>query len=634
MIRATALSVVMLALLVSSGCRSSLSIYLEGVKYLEDRQFAEAVGSFSSVIQRDAGSDLAYLNRGDAYRELGEKKKALEDYNNAIQLLDKAPNPWFYNRRGLVHYELENYEEALTDWRTAKDLEDRRRARGYKVRKSKLYVDMLALREELLVDAERQAETMPSAEYATASPGGSGQPKIGQPDDGQPDDGQPGATPPEVTSGVDAADWDAALQAAQMEHDVARLEYEEERAKEGVQDPDARGADPEAQPGEQPAEPTEVAVDEASSAGPSPDDMLQAFEAARAVHDTKTADPDQAEPDEETSPGPEDESVTPEGEGTSEPTEEVTTGAEVAEPPSATSSDDMLSAFDAARMEHDLARLKQEEDESQPAAPEEEGGGTPAPEEQPTTPEDEVTTDPPAAPADADAAEEPAEEPAPPSGEDMFAAFEAARMDHDIRTLEADEEKARVAAAAEAAAAEPAQPDEAVAGTEPAAQETPADETAQGSDTVAGAGDTTEPAPLSADTESATPTDTPPAAATETDAAPPKRVASLSGRWEREDLYVFTLLDDGYRVVGEIENPEDFSFYEVVLEWKGESTLEGHGMFKEQFTDCKFETSVVWKMKVVDGSNLQGEVEEPVWDESCKETGREWVEFTFTKQEN
>ncbi len=167
-----ALLCVAAALTVFTGCRSAISYYKDGLEQMKAKQYDEAVKSFSSAIERDPESDIAYLNRGDAFAQLNQHDKAVLDYNQAIAI--KAGNPWYYNRRGLAFYKLQRYQEALDDWKKAKDLEERRAAQGFVVRKADAFYEMQTQREDLLPQAEKQAAQMP--EPGTGPGPGTGEP--------------------------------------------------------------------------------------------------------------------------------------------------------------------------------------------------------------------------------------------------------------------------------------------------------------------------------------------------------------------------------------------------------------------------------------------------------------------------
>ncbi|GIW72179.1 MAG: hypothetical protein KatS3mg102_1721 [Planctomycetota bacterium] len=461
------------------GCRSSMSYYNEGVAELERRNYEAAIELFTEALDADPRSHLALVNRGYAYLETQRLHQALEDYDRAIRLLEDSntPNPWFYNRRGEAYYMLGRYAEALADWRRAKDLEDRRAAKGIKVRVSADYLAMQQRREELMVDAERQVALAPP--LATAIPT---TPPVLEP--ASTPAAQPSPAPEiaaEVAREVPSPEQELALAEARLAHEAARLEAE------------ARAAAAAAPPA--PPAPTGAEIE-------------AALAEARALHGAARAQ-----------------------------AEARAAAAQPAPPPAGPSAEEVERALAEARLVHGAARAEAE--------------------------------------ARA-AAAQPAPPPAGPSAEEVERALAEARLVHEAARAEAE---ARAALAAAPAAAVPA-PGEA----QPAA------------------------------------------------AAPrPRPIADLSGTWVRDDEYTFTLLDDGRRVVGEIVGTEDFSFYEVTLEWTSDRTLTGYAVLKENLSPCKFETSIAWSVDVVDEGTLAARTEEVGWDAECHETERTWGRHTFTR---
>ena len=59
----------------------------------------------------------AYFNRGSAYAQKGEFRRALDDYNRAIELKPKEHQA-YYNR-GVAFMEIGNPERAINDYTTA-----------------------------------------------------------------------------------------------------------------------------------------------------------------------------------------------------------------------------------------------------------------------------------------------------------------------------------------------------------------------------------------------------------------------------------------------------------------------------------------------------------------------------------
>lgn len=299
-------------LAVDAGCRSSLSYYRQGVDELESKQYDAAIESFTEAIEKAPESDLAYLNRGDAFFAKNDYQNALQDYDRAITLLESRSdfNPWFYNRRGLAHYWLAQYDKALADWRKAKDLEDRRASRGFKIRKSDAYVKMQELREELLPETERQASLMPAAAGSGAVGAPATEVASAEPSPTPSPTPSPEPAPaPEPTTPDEAA----ALEEARIKHELARLREDERRRNEIASAQPAPAPTPPApEPAPAPTPAPEPAPAPAPAPTPAPtmtpDEEAAAIEEARvrrAAAENRPTDVATSEPAPAPAPAPE-----------------------------------------------------------------------------------------------------------------------------------------------------------------------------------------------------------------------------------------------------------------------------------------------------------------------------------------
>ncbi len=68
----------------------------------------------------DENRAIAYNNRGNCYADIGEKEKAMLDYNLAVTI-DPNFTEAYFNRAGLL-YTNGRYQEALNDYQKAVDL--------------------------------------------------------------------------------------------------------------------------------------------------------------------------------------------------------------------------------------------------------------------------------------------------------------------------------------------------------------------------------------------------------------------------------------------------------------------------------------------------------------------------------
>ncbi len=73
-----------------------------------------AIDACTSVIFLDPQNDGAFVNRGIAYRRIGELHRALRDYDRAIQLNPNAADA--FNNRGNAYRALNEFDKAVSDY--------------------------------------------------------------------------------------------------------------------------------------------------------------------------------------------------------------------------------------------------------------------------------------------------------------------------------------------------------------------------------------------------------------------------------------------------------------------------------------------------------------------------------------
>lgn len=93
-----------------------------GNAYRDLKQYPKALNDYSKAISLDPAHVKAYNNRGNIYYEQKKYQEALKDYNQCIRL---KPNYTFaYINRGLVFYQLKNKSRACKDFQKACELKD------------------------------------------------------------------------------------------------------------------------------------------------------------------------------------------------------------------------------------------------------------------------------------------------------------------------------------------------------------------------------------------------------------------------------------------------------------------------------------------------------------------------------
>ncbi len=100
----------------------------------------EAVSFYSKALNRNSSFAPAYRYRAAAFKDMGELEASAEDYTQLVAL---TPEAIFYNRRGLVYEELEQWDKALADYNTTIELSPKwpiaYNNRGYVYLKQKKY---------------------------------------------------------------------------------------------------------------------------------------------------------------------------------------------------------------------------------------------------------------------------------------------------------------------------------------------------------------------------------------------------------------------------------------------------------------------------------------------------------------
>ncbi|WP_326726392.1 tetratricopeptide repeat protein [Streptomyces phaeochromogenes] len=92
-----------------------------GTSLLATARYAEAVASFSSVLDTDPTHALALASRAAAYRLLGANDSAVQDATRAVDL--DPDLAWAYATRGAIHRLEKRYPEALADLDRAIELQ-------------------------------------------------------------------------------------------------------------------------------------------------------------------------------------------------------------------------------------------------------------------------------------------------------------------------------------------------------------------------------------------------------------------------------------------------------------------------------------------------------------------------------
>lgn len=93
-------------------------LYLARIRTNKD-MYDEAISLLSQVINKNPANETALLLRAAAFKEISLFEQAIEDYTSLIAL---NPQAIYYNRRGLIYEELENWPEARKDYTSSLEI--------------------------------------------------------------------------------------------------------------------------------------------------------------------------------------------------------------------------------------------------------------------------------------------------------------------------------------------------------------------------------------------------------------------------------------------------------------------------------------------------------------------------------
>ena len=90
-----------------------------GIAYHELKQYKKAIKDYSQAIKLDPAFVSAYNNRGNSYYELNKYDLALADYNQSLKRMPDFGKA--HLNRGLAYYQLDKTDRACNDFKNAAD---------------------------------------------------------------------------------------------------------------------------------------------------------------------------------------------------------------------------------------------------------------------------------------------------------------------------------------------------------------------------------------------------------------------------------------------------------------------------------------------------------------------------------
>jgi len=106
----------LVGILALGGCSQNATIDPQdaGVQLSSEGRWEEAITKFDEAIRLNPKDSLAYYNRANAHRNLGDYYLAIQDYD---QVLDLNPRDALaYNSRAEAYYNLGEYDLAIQDY--------------------------------------------------------------------------------------------------------------------------------------------------------------------------------------------------------------------------------------------------------------------------------------------------------------------------------------------------------------------------------------------------------------------------------------------------------------------------------------------------------------------------------------
>jgi tetratricopeptide (TPR) repeat protein len=99
--------------------QTAKELYDAGFKLFNSRDYNGAIGYFSKALEIDPSIEQAYESRGISRYNLNSFQEALSDFDKAVELTEGNPNPNLFSCRGLAKTALKDFSGAVEDLNTA-----------------------------------------------------------------------------------------------------------------------------------------------------------------------------------------------------------------------------------------------------------------------------------------------------------------------------------------------------------------------------------------------------------------------------------------------------------------------------------------------------------------------------------
>lgn len=99
------------------------AIFLRANAYLDSGKYLDAITDYLHILENEPKHPTALNNLGICYRSLGDPEKAIDKFNQAINL-----NPNYrdaFNNRGMAFSDMDKMDEAINDFNKAIELDSK-----------------------------------------------------------------------------------------------------------------------------------------------------------------------------------------------------------------------------------------------------------------------------------------------------------------------------------------------------------------------------------------------------------------------------------------------------------------------------------------------------------------------------
>jgi tetratricopeptide (TPR) repeat protein len=87
------------------------AIHQRGYDYYKQKDYNNAIASYSEAIQLDPNNSQLYFNRGIAFRELRQYQEALQDFRKAVEL--DPTDTGAYDNLGWIHAQMGQFDKSI-----------------------------------------------------------------------------------------------------------------------------------------------------------------------------------------------------------------------------------------------------------------------------------------------------------------------------------------------------------------------------------------------------------------------------------------------------------------------------------------------------------------------------------------